>query len=130
MKLSHSNEVTRRYIARLDERGLAVYGCSECQLHSSTIFRADTGRETYFYSAEPTETAETIAAATAYYSDDREFHIFTAGADVPTIFFFNERLADALRKRLTARNIPVRQQRQYKIFPPARGTSRPDGAER
>lgn len=130
------NEWAQQFITSVDERGM----CTSTQTHERCLhahhqITADYGKEVWF-STEPTESSRaTLTAATIVYCDEGEFQIWTgAGNDTvetppAAIFYFPERLANALRKRLQASGVQFDARRRWRMFPHRRQFMRPDNCD-
>lgn len=129
------NEWARRFIFSVDERGMAQPANSyECRLHTHGQIRLTHGKEIWFSTEPDSETRETLTAATKFFQDEGEFHVWTgAGNDAAekpaAIFLFPERLANALRKRFEQRGVQFDAQRRWRMTPLRSRQLRADGAD-
>lgn len=129
------NEWARRFIIGVDERGMASpRQCYECRLHTHGQIRQIHGKETWFSTEPDSETRETLTAATKFFQDEGEFHVWTgAGNDTDekpaAIFLFPERLANALRKRFEQRGVQFDARRRWRMIPQRSRRMRADGAD-
>lgn len=129
------NEWVRRFIIGVDERGMASSAkCYECSLHTHAQIGQTFGKETWFSTEADSETRETLAAATKFFQDEGEFHVWTgAGNDTDekpaAIFLFPERLANALRKRFEQRGVQFDARRRWRLIPQRSRRMRADGAD-
>lgn len=130
-----ANEWARRFVISVDERGMAAPANSyECCLHTHIQLTAAFGKETWFSTEADSETRETLTAATKFFQDEGEFHVWTgAGNDTDekpaAIFLFSERLANALRKRFEQRGIQFDARRRWRMIPLRSRAMRADGAD-
>lgn len=129
------NEWARRFIISVDERGMAQLANSyECRLHTHAQIGQMYGKETWFSTEPDSETRATLTAATKFFQDEGEFHVWTGAGNDPVekpaaIFLFPERLANALRKRFEQRGVQFDARRRWRMIPQRSRRMRADGAD-